>query len=243
MPKLPASEKISFPYIQNDSFKFSNDVVTFDSSRNILTTVIGVPKSQWQKHKDLITSNPHPKFPDEVMSLMKVVSDGIGVGQAQDNKNFHLAVHGKYPNVDKEIAEEDYKYTEYNVKIEPGIKVLPSESDPSFEPSFWAGPPNNIRNKAALNFYKNEAAGETITEYKTVVILVRPKYDASDNLINDFTEITIDYFPKNNTYHHYMNKTVLFDSYNTQFVLDVQAMQKTLIAGDEPGYCNFIFSC
>lgn len=236
--KIAASEKISFPYIQNDSFKFSNDVVTFDSSRNILTTVIGVPKSQWQKHKDLITSNPHPKFPDEVMSLMKVVSDGIGVGQAQDNKNFHLAVHGKYPNVDKEIAEEDYKYTEYNVKIEPGIKVLPSESDPSFEPSFWAGPPNNIRNKAALNFYKNEAAGETITEYKTVVILVRPKYDASDNLINDFTEITIDYFPKNNTYHHYMNKTVLFDSYNTQFVLDVQAMQKTLIAGDEPGYCN-----
>ena len=117
--KIAAAHKIRYPMA--DNFKFEKDTVSFDSSRNLLTTVVGIPKSQWIDHKDLIQRNPHPKFPDETMKLMDVISKGIGVGAAQDNKNFHLSVLLKEPTVEKYIEEQDYEYSSYKLK---GHRVL-----------------------------------------------------------------------------------------------------------------------
>lgn len=216
--KIAAAHKIMYPMV--DNFNFEKDTVSFDSSRNLLTTVIGIPKSKWIEHKDLIQRNPHPKFPDETLNLMDVVAKGIGVGPNQDNDNFHLSVLLKEPIVDKYIEDIDYEYSTYKLEISPGIAVGAPPLDVS---SIWFYPPTNIRNQSATEFYK--ADGEDITEYKTVIILTRPVYDASRNITNDYTQTTIDYFPKDdNKFHEYKSKNQLFSEFNLKYATQFENM-------------------
>ena len=220
--KIAKASQISYPLVNNFLWD-GKDTISFDSSRNLLTTVISIPKEHWPEWKDDIkTKYKHPKFPDETNDILKKIAESIEGGSVQSTppkKNFHLSVKLKEKTENKLNAVEE-KYATYKIEISPEITNSSSGNPPT---NFWWKDYSIGIDTDSTDFYK--PPGSTKAEYKTIIILTRPTFDASKNITNNYTETTIDYFPKGeNQYHTYLGANELFLKLNADYFSKINGL-------------------